>query len=156
MIAPLRRRHRWTFILLAIALPTLVVAALSQRPGRDLAPSTNPDRLPIPASSTTLDPLFDDPPSRGHLWAEGNQALLAVDNPGATRQPDVLLYWTGSAEAASDGDRLPTDAVLLGPLPSRGSRLYALPRATAGGQLLLYSLAHQQLTGRATLPEISP
>lgn len=160
MIAPLRRRHGWTFLLLAIALPTLVVAALSHRSGRHLttmkiADPPPPEALPIPSSSTVLDPLFEDPPSRGHLWTEGPRTLLAIDGRGAMRQPDVLLYWTPSTDGTSQGVALPPDAVLLGPMPSRSTRLFPLPTSTAGGQLLLYSLAHQELTARATLPEVS-
>lgn len=157
MIAPLRRRHRWTFVLLAIVLPPLVAVAIGQRPGRDLAgtPLSAEAAAPIPSSSIVLEGMFADRTLTGHLWQEGSQAVLAIDSQGAARQPDLLLYWTPSPDDDPSKTGLPATAVLLGPLPSRTLRLYSLPTATAGGQLLLYSLAHQELSGRAALPELA-
>lgn len=150
MIAPLRRRHRWMITLLAITVPALVVLAVSQRPDRDLQRVSS---QAVPAGLPTqqqISNLFSQPPTSGRLWQEGDQAVLHVQTEEAPRLPDLLLYWTSSEPGAS----LPSDAVLLAPLPTQGDRVMPLPRATAGGHLLLYSLAHQELVESVALPTL--
>ena len=148
MIAPLRRRHRLMITFLALTVPALVVLAISQRPGRDLQRLGAPPPPPTLPAHQEITELFTQPPTSGRLWQEGAQAILHVRSTAAPRLPDLLLYWSPTPPAAG----LPADAVLLAPLPSQGDRVMPLPRATAGGYLLLYSLAHQTVAEKTELP----
>lgn len=152
MIAPLRRRHRWMITGLACVVPMVVFAALSQRPGVDLQrPATVPASAPEPGQQQVLESLFDDPSLEGRLWQEAGAAVLQVTASAAPTRPDPLVYWSPSAPAVT----LPADAVLLGPLPSRGPRLYELPPGADGGSfLILYSLAHQEVVSQTPLPTL--
>lgn len=150
MIAPLRRRHRLMITLLALTVPVLVVLAISHRPEHDLqrvGPQTVPENLP---AQQEIADLFSLPPTSAQLWQEGDQAVLYVQTTEAPRLPDLLLYWSASQPGVS----LPADAVLLAPLPARGQRIMPLPQSTAGGYVLLYSLAHQEMVESAPLPTL--
>lgn len=144
MIAPLRQRHRLMFIGLAAVLPALVAAAWLQRPAMptsnlpgELLASTTGDEL------TSGDAGFTD--HRAQLSRFESSIELVMQDP--LRAPDVLAYLS---TAGSAGDRLPSDARLLGAVHPSRANVYALD-ASASGELLLYSLGHQALIDRATL-----
>lgn len=144
MIAPLRRRHRWMITVLSLVVPLLFFAALSQRPQHDLN-RTDVDRRDT-SQTERLTPFFDNSTIEGRLLHEGASTKLQVTTLAAPRQPDLLLYWSpGPASADLPSAGLPSDAVLLGPLPARAHRSYHLPPAITDEHLLLYSLAHQEL-----------
>ena len=158
MIRNLRDRHRSIFSVLALALPVAFVAALFMRPA------------PPPAQPITISPADPISSFTQCIFAEGNlwpqlaitvrvfadamppaQLALELEPASALPVPEVLVYWKAGA-AAGEGGEL-RDAFLLGALAGEQPRRWSLPRqATQGdGQLLLYSLAHQTLLGRAPL-----
>lgn len=148
MIAPLRRRHRSMFVVLAVAVPALFLTALAHRPTAPLVP-----KLPIELVSTTPSAgqsleLFAD--YAASLLVDADGAHLTLEALAPLRQPDLLAYFSTGAPAASS---LPAEAHLLGPVAWGQPRTFALPPAAAdGGHLLLYSLPHQEVTAAAELP----
>jgi len=107
--------------------------------------------------------------------AAGRAPVLTLRPAAAVLEPDVLLYFRAASEtgpgprgaasegaagegaaggAAADGGLTPSD-VLLGALTGALARRYELPaQARAGGELRLYSLAHDATIARATLPPL--
>jgi len=65
----------------------------------------------------------------------------------------VLAYWT---PAGGSSDSLPADAWLLGAVGGLRPQAFAVPEAVQGreGQLVLYSLGHQEVLGTVVLPAI--
>ena len=64
--------------------------------------------------------------------------------------PDLLVYWhMGDAPS----DQLPDNGFLLGSLAGTDVHQYVLPDTAlhVDGQLILYSLAHQEVVGTAGL-----
>ncbi|MEM7586764.1 MAG: hypothetical protein AAF560_25465 [Acidobacteriota bacterium] len=152
MIAPLRRRHRWMTAILAVVVLGLYVAALAGRPA---APRTSelPAARVEPAGEVVAeyDDLFRHPiTTRVRSSAAGWQLELTPSQPLA--KPEVLVYWTSEGETGGPG--LPADAFLLGALAGARPRTMTLPAAAQGrpGQLLLYSLGHQEIVDSGTLP----
>jgi hypothetical protein len=116
VIAPLRRRHRRTFAVLAVLLPTLFAAALLVR---------------------EQTPRVAELPARREL---GRTPLLA--QPVA---PDPLLYWSAGSVAAGDplpGDARLLGALRSGDLLA-GLAGTQLP---AGGTRFVYSLVDQRIS----------
>ena len=150
MIAQLRRRHRQMAVAMALIIPAVYAAALLARraPAREAAVpfATRPTsgRTVIAAQgvvsgvrlSATVDP-------------SGGLTLTAAT---PLRQPDLLLYWTGSETGASDS--LPQDAILLGQVSGERSEGFRLPAArnNRAGHLLFFSLGHAQTVGSIALP----
>jgi hypothetical protein len=155
VIAPLRRRHRlWTGAL-ALLVPAGFALAIARRPPRPELPAI-PAAL-LDAAPAGLDALFAADVSvarvrmtarvlrgQGRLWLE-------LDPDGDLRQPDVLVYWSPAAETQG---RLPADSHLLGRLAGARARRLPLPAAAVpgSGQIVLYSLGHQELVGALPLP----
>jgi hypothetical protein len=130
MTRPLRRAHRYIWLLLGGVLPGLFAAGLAFRPPQ--APDeTVADRITFVLPSGTE--IVAD--SR-ELWGK------AVDGP------DPLIYWS-SAPSHSVAGR-----TLAGSL-AHGRRA-ALPLPASGGYLLLYSLAHQEVLASAAVPKEMP
>lgn len=177
MIAPLRARHRAIFLALALLVPAGLAAALLARHERAEATSAlRPESDASAAVRGALHPEAVAPSAQRQLWERapllggtiGRARLLArVDDEGATTglslelsavapaaAPDVLLYWSAqSSVAVGEAEALPADARLLGALGGGGRLLLPVPdEAAGGGALLLYSLGHARLIGRAALP----
>lgn len=154
MILPLRRRHRRMILALALVLPALYVGALAARP-------SPPPALPLTGVVSGAPPLGASLAGQWpDLWMglPITTRLLVAPDLGrwveiAPRRdlevPGPLLYWHPGPAA---GGGLPPDAVLLGPLAAGAPRAFRLPLEAAGGELLLWSLEHGELVGRATLP----
>ncbi|MFK8014402.1 MAG: hypothetical protein AB8G17_03020 [Gammaproteobacteria bacterium] len=66
---------------------------------------------------------------------------LSAASNRQTAGPDVLLYWQRGAEA----DALAADSVLLGPLLAQRDSVLPLAIPELTGQLVFYSLAHQNV-----------
>ncbi len=116
MIAPLRRRHRATFLVLGVALPVLFVGALVVR---------------------------EDPPTQDELPAEltAGRVPIAEQPP----DPDPLLYWSAETpvvgESLPKGARF-LGALRSGQwLDARGPTAPA-----GQGSFFVYSLIDQRVT----------
>ena len=143
MNAPLRRRHRATVTLLAVLVPAMVLMALA---ARTPAPTDRANLSPpSPAGSQEIETF---PGFIGRMSVEGG-GILTLEGTEELRQPDVLAYFSTSAP----GDSLPVDVHLLGPVAYRQARSFPLPdEAAAGGHLILYSLAHQEVLQVSEFP----
>ncbi len=152
MISRLRSRHLRVLAALALLLPVGFAAGLL---ARTEIPSTDG---PAPGQSVV---------QSGHLlwesatlWGElpivtrrlaggpppgGNSIELEVGDD--LRRPDLLLYWSLSGV---EGDGIPADAYLLGTVGGSGLHRFDVPEGRRDtGDLVLYSLAHQEIVGRA-------
>lgn len=164
MIRPLRVRHRRWSLALALLLPIGLVAALAIRP----AP---PAVEPLPAAlGSAPEP---DVPGRpiagwGDLWQGETLSTRVTLAPGGARRldlvphaplaaPDLLVYWTPrTASATAVGAPLPPGSRLLGGFDGTdGALRLPLPaEATAGGRLILFSLAWGETIATAELPPL--
>lgn len=167
MIASHRRRHRLLVVLLGPLALGLLLAAWAAREGPARVAA-----LPAFASADAAagalgsgdalwqrEDLFVDWPARVTAYASTGRAA-----PGLALElkplrplvlPDVLLYWSHGAETVAD--RLPQDAHLLGRIGGPIVHRFALPAVAArgpAGQLVLYSLGHQEVVASATLPAL--
>ena len=140
MIAPLRRRHRWTWVVLAVGVPALYVAALAARPTWPTEPARG---LPSEAGGAER--------PRVELAGEGvavsvTDEAVVVEPLGGPLPPDLCLYWTSTESGRLDG--MPGDARLLGAV---GAGRVVLPHQPLDrGTLCFYSVAYAEL--RAVLP----
>ena len=148
MIAPLRRRHRLTIIVLAVAAPVVLIAGLAARP--DAAIGSLPALLVVEASgpvlaSVTLEPVDADGPT-GRVDVHAEHLVVELTSP--LRAPSVLAYWLPAAAA------IPDDAALaLGPVSQGRPNVWPLPEAArGGGYLMLWSLGHGRAVAGADLP----
>jgi len=130
MTRPLRRAHRWIWLALAAALPTLVVAGLALRP-------------PQVADERVMDRITLRLPNGTEMVADSRELWgSAVD------APDPLVYWSDAAAKSLAG------AQRMGSLHQ--GRRAVLPVPASGGYLLLYSLAHQEVLASAPAPKEMP
>ncbi|MCP3957651.1 MAG: hypothetical protein GY719_07330 [bacterium] len=158
MIAPLRRRHRWMTVTLALAVPVLYVAALAVRPDEP-APRELPATLAGAGSRpgqpvTELGDLFADPRIAVTTSRGGGHWWLWFEPAAPVTRPETLVYWAPSAPDLASG--VPDDAYLLGTLAGSRRRAFALPASVWGraGWLVLYSLGHQEAFATAELPPV--
>ncbi len=157
MIAPLRRRHRWTTAVLALAVPVLYVVALSGRvpePVAEALPSALAGDSPAGEVVNEYGALFTGQAIAVRLRGGGSSWWIELEPREPVTRPEVLVYWTPQTTAAAD--RLPPDAFLLGALAGRRPQAFAVPSAALGGagRLVLYSLGHQEVVASAPLPAI--
>ncbi len=130
MTRPLRRAHQSIWLLLAVALPTLLAAGLALRP-----PQVTDERV--------MDRITLRLPNGTEMVADSRELWgNAVD------APDALVYWSEAAAKSLDG------AQLAGSLHQ--GRRTVLPVPANGGYLLLYSLAHQEVLANAPTPKEMP
>jgi hypothetical protein len=127
MTRTLRRRHRLAATGLALALPPLLVLALSLRAPQSSAPESRP----------ALALGF----GRG---ADGVRTL-ELDTRGAPVVPDGLAYFSADSSAL---DAVPAGAVFLGEVPADAIRSYPLPGRSAG-QVLVFSLGWGRIVASA-------
>jgi len=136
MIQPLRRRHRYSFVALAVVLPAIFTAGLTaRRPLVPIQPHSDRILLTMPSGAAMVTGARE-------LWGS------AVD------APDLLVYWTADEpELAS----LPVNARLLGSLDAARREALRVPQGNRNrGYLILYSLAWQKPVGRARVPKEMP
>ena len=150
MILSLRKRHRCMVTGLGIFLPIAFVTGIAARKPVPAMNSLPPGLVPAAvgyesqewqrtdlfAKSTIQVTLLRDRAKMGRFAVE-----LSVTRDFV--KPDLLVYW--AARGSGVTDTLPDNAILLGVL----SPTVALPlpanTAPAGGVLVLYSLADQQV-----------
>lgn len=148
MIAPLRRRHRWTALLLLVFfLPALLVLVLSLRTRPAMA---GPLPEVLAAEPAAGEATFEDPDllrSVGVRVLRGVVLELVPSEPLA--QPDVLVYWSAEAPA----ETVPSGAFLLGSMGDRRRR-FLLPAEAGGtaGHVTLFSLGHGEVLATGALP----
>ncbi len=127
MIRRLRRQHRVTFLILAVLLPAVVVAAVLARPELPPEPEQLAWRDQRPGGRTT----FEIAQESG--W-------ITLTRTSACGAPDLLLYW--APEPGRTGEAgLPEGARLLGTLPPQPDMRVRL--SETGGHVILYSLGHR-------------
>ncbi len=149
MIRPLRRRHLWMVILMAVLVASLYLAALAARPETPLEGEL-PAALGVPevAPAGAGVELPTSPPLRVRPTADGRIELAAE---GPIEGAGLLLYWL---PAGAGG---PADGHLLGPLAGGARQVLALPPAAAArGELLLYSLGHGEEVARTGWSGVEP
>ena len=168
MIYPLRRTHRRVFLLLAVALPMLVLAGLWVRPKQ---PQKQPvDRFESLANASAHPSGADSTPiadSRGCLGPQPIRlALLPRENgarahrfeiaaQGSLVAPDLLVYLARSGSGGEPGTTPPSDAHLIGSLavdPALRFEAFADDERDLG-TLMLYSLAHSEAVGQVRLSD---
>lgn len=152
MIAPLRRAHRRTSIVLAVALPALLVAAIASRPEwpSPEVEASKPDHERFNAQYFEYFEL-EGVRLRRAVTPAGDQ-FIAVQCEDGLPFPDVLLYATD--RAVLDGAALPDDAVLIGALHGHETDEFAVTDDSIRAHFVLYSLAHHAVVGRVSTPAI--
>ncbi len=148
----LRRRHRFAFGFLALALPAGLVAGLAVRsdpPAAGQQPefdSSLSGRVLLESSE-----LWGRLPLNTRISDPGGGLTVELAPRRSLRRPALLLYWSA---AASDSGRLPADSRLLGAFAGTHLQAFGLPREAAqvGGRLILYSLGHQEIVASARIP----
>lgn len=148
MNAPLRRRHHALMLALAVALPTGLIAAVTQRAPRPIASELPRDPrafgavAALPEGVGVARELENESGQRWRVRLE--VARVAVAQTRGEPLPDLLAYWSPSAVA----DELPADAVLLGAVAA-SERTFLVPRDR--GVLVLFSLAHGEIAAECEL-----
>jgi hypothetical protein len=141
VIARLRARHRAVFVGLVVALPLLAVGALVSRPEAGAEPIETASHVPAPGIVLLLLELH------GAASAQSPLAIQVLQDPD-WNDPDVLLYWSPSEP---EGQRLPVDARLIGPLgPVRDA---GYPLTQRDGWFSLYSVARQEILASSAYVE---
>lgn len=160
MIRRLRARHRaWTLVL-ALALPIGVAAALTLRPKLPLAleiPSARAERATI-GPIVARDDLFASSRIRARLWSEPGEPangssivrVLELTPEHDFARPDLLVYWS---PAAPESDAPATGSILLGSLGGTQARRMKLPEnaRNARGWLCIYSVVEPEIVASAVL-----
>jgi hypothetical protein len=147
MIQPLRNAHRRTFLALAVVLPAILVVGLMAR-HRNLPVSADTFKPPYAIESQKMSVGWQKHPIDTYFYMnpvrDGEVAVVLTPKP-ALDEPDLLLYWADTDAAGADLSR----ARLLGPFVP-GTR-YSLLASERRGQLMLYSLAHNEVIDRAKI-----
>ena len=155
MIRPLRSRHRVIFVVLALALPAGLAAALVSRPA-DPTLDQLPQALQAPAALKggmvlwSLAGGWEGVPLEAQLSVDGAGSVSLVVTPVEDpRLPDLLVYW--SPEGAGQRALADDEALLLGRVAGAQPVSLPVPPETAarGGYLLLFSLAQGQVVASA-------
>jgi hypothetical protein len=163
MIRPLRRRHRFAALGLAVLLPLAYLGALAARVPTPVAAESLAATLAEESVATPANPVRLAAPVDAELplpvtlgrGADG-ASVVELDSRGLTAQPDALVYWTPAPPPAKS---LPPEVFLLGALPDDGVRAYRLPAAAGGraGSLLVFSIAWQRvLLAQSLEPKAKP
>jgi hypothetical protein len=175
VIAAHRRFHRGLqWILWPLVVLVFSVALASRRPDPRIAPwpdwltasvakPAEPLRPSSPADARvgvlldSSEDAFGTWPARLSRWS-GRRIEITPLRP--LDRPELLVYWIpGEIEAGA----LPDDAHLIGRLASSRPHRFALPDAAApkggtfgaGGQILIYSLGHQEIVATARLADLA-
>ena len=151
MIQPLRTVHRRAFVALALVLPAVVLVGLGARRPR---PRPTAQVAAVPASAYVVresGKLWHKHSIRSAFYSDTNnpQDMYVVLQPAQElNEPDLLLYW---ADTEPERNSLPAQARLL------GAFVAGCPFALQGereGLLVLYSLAHQEISDTATVEKL--
>lgn len=150
MIQPLRTVHRATFIVLALALPILLAAAIASRKPPRVAELAQKQK----AATETVGEfrfLFNGERvslSLNHFTAKPGGRYTLRSELAQTSLPETLLFWTSSGAK----DAIPFDAALIGPIvidrPFTMAENYA-----SSGSLLLYDAPHKRILAQVSLEQ---
>jgi len=148
MTLKLRQRHRLVIAIVGVLLFFLLIIGIALRPMFPPVEASSPEfpgqTVTYSATGEERDDLFAKSNVSVRLFRESESRTLAIGLSAAKDflKPDLLVYW--SAGNSTTTEALPPSAKLLGafvsatlPLPSEAS--------TAEGQLILYSLANQEI-----------
>lgn len=142
----LRQRHFYTFIILILILPLLVIAGLAAR--RLPQPI---DRFPAALTTETPEPSGTFVDLSCHWTGQSiatriikrESMMIELNVLQTIQEPDLLLYWNSEP---SDDTSLPTQSHLLGSLANTGiTRFPISSQIVTNGYLLIYSLGHQEV-----------
>jgi hypothetical protein len=147
VIAKLRRRHRVVFLALVVVVPVGLAVGLAARTPVPTMASDDPALAGLPGA-----PAAEAASADGLLAArrlEDGGTRIVLSGLGALSAPDVLVYLVQDASAL----RLPPDARLLGALRGVGRQAFDVGPGGLGdgSHVLLYSLGHQEIIGRAAV-----
>jgi hypothetical protein len=144
-----RNAHRLIFLVLAVAIPSLLIAGIALRP-------TVP---PVSSDETLFRDAGFAPADVGQeveIGIDGLRFALAATAQGDAvsirpieiiAKPDLLVYWAEDRPRYEQEDlatRL-RQAHLVGTLSGRSRRLLKLPEGADSGHLLIYSLGYGEL-----------
>ena len=153
MIQPLRAFHRRGFVALAMVLPAILLIGLgARRPSLDATPvaANAPDGGRIVRESSTL---WQKHSIQARFYRKPDHPLdtyIVLLPAEELNEPDLLLYWCASAPQQNS---LPGDSQLLGAY--RSGKAFLLPlNATGGGNLVLFSAAHQAVFDTARVENV--
>lgn len=154
MITPLRRRHRWMAPGALVLGLTGLGAALAARPTEHIArmrPALDPNGGLRSGGPMVFAYVSTEHDYELQLWVEDGVRELRLEPRAAGDRrpidaPDLLLYATHAAP-----DRLPEDALFLGPASTSEPTTLTLPEG-AGPCIVLYSLAHAKIVEAVVLP----
>jgi len=148
MTLKLRSRHRLTFAVLGVLLPTVFVAGIVLRRAvpetAALSPELSPQIQTFTATGREFGELFSNSPVHVSLWHDipGDQYAVGFTAAREFAKPDLLVYWNAGQPA--EITQLPTQATLLGAFVA-GPLVLPNEAMTAEGSLILYSLANQEV-----------
>jgi hypothetical protein len=155
MIRRLRVRHRLMWLLIAPLLMLMFVAGLWVRkpvPNQDLPGFLVEGPLEVTGRAVHLPKLWGELPITTTLGTSAaGEALVVLDVTGDLKFPDLMVYWGGGE--LIDREALPAEVHLLGSLTGNVKRAYRLPERS--GVLFLYSLAHQRVVARTSIPDLA-
>lgn len=138
MIRELRRGHLRLAVALAVAVPTLAVAAIVVRP-EPAAVAELPGGQPAPHGRLLAGPPRF-PVTVTVSAARADSVELGITAPPTLLAADLLLYW---AATPATGGALPPGAILIGPAGGARPETGRLARETlaAPGHLVLWANA---------------
>ncbi|MEQ9825085.1 MAG: hypothetical protein ABQ298_11940 [Puniceicoccaceae bacterium] len=159
MIRPLRRRHLFFSVIMALGLPGLVIYGYL-RGVQSVPMMVLPKFEHAEPSSYPLEVWH-----KAHLWknfSDLNTRLLTNTTPehplaveltfgGTLSNPDILLYWSPRSYSARSG--IGESMHLLGTFTSNEPSIYPLPEVARhrDGFLILYSLGEDKVVSEAPL-----
>jgi len=139
MIQPLRTQHRVTFVILAVIIPVVFVAALASRP----KPARMERRGLLVASNSIINSQNGLFRTATNSNADGSSSIRLLTHKPILA-PDVLVYFAESKPQQND---LPPTAYLLGEFEPYAS--YPMP--VTPGFIVLYSPAQKSVIDIAPL-----
>jgi hypothetical protein len=159
MIQALRRRHRRIITGLAVVLPLAFSAGLVMRRPQPVMPAIPSPLLPSAPAFTKIllekNDLWRGLEIRTRVYVDHDpprRVLVELQPQNEIVSPDLLVYWH-EGESSSE-NHPPENSYLLGALAGKRPGRFVLPEAALlrDGQLILYSLGHQQILAATPLP----
>jgi len=141
---------------LALLVPALYLLALRSRPAvelmQEMPPAVTVAAIPATAKAGAWSDLDEARLVRARLTTGDKARWIEIELQAPLQRPDVLIYWT--SDNGDNSGTLPTDSWLLGTLTDSARQHFLLPVAiprSGGGQLILYSLGHQEVVASGVI-----
>jgi|GEM_PF-6993697 len=154
MIRSLRTTHRWGFVLLAIALPAVMVTAIISRhpePATAAVFPSDPAVGAVDASDivTEIDIVYLGKLLTARIGEADGKRFLVVTNFIGAPIPDLQLYW--SPAKPGPGGELPGGVVRFGTLSEADQDVFAVPEKISvnTGWIILFNLADGETVASA-------